>query len=243
MVSITVEKMVNYRWMSIVLVLATSFFIVLISWVVCYYFFLKYKPDFTTENQDIEMEQRMDQDTRKDIIDLLKKGKEDETDKNESSGRVKNKRRFYYGIKLDDLDVHSRTEQSIHGIKLDDVDVHSRTEQCIHGIKLDDVDVHSRTEQWFLIDKKTVTELRSKESPSVSNYSLMLVDNSIFSKYTQRDTENYVWLIIMMGVFYTLPVIQLVFAHQENVVNTGDTNNFNFGINFQRKFCKKGVFA
>ena len=188
MVSITVEKIVNYRWMSIVLVLATSFFIVLLSSVVSYCCFI-YKPDLTTENQDIEMEQRMDQDTRKDIIDLLKKEKEDETDKNESSGRVKNKRRFYYGIKLDD------------------------------------VDVHSRTEQWFLIDKKTVTELRSKESPSVSNYSLMLVDNSIFSKYRQRDTENYVWLIIMMGVFYTLPVIQLVFAHQENVVNTGDTNN------------------
>ena len=203
MVSITVEKMVNYRWMSIVLVLATSFFIVLLSWVVSYCCY-RYKPDLTNENQDIEMEQRMDQDTRKDIIDLLKKEKEDETDKNESSGRVKNKRRFYYGIKLDDLDVHSRTEQSIQ------------------GIKLDDVDVHSRTEKWFLIDKKTVTELRSKESPSVSNYSLMLVDNSIFSKYTQRDTENYVWLIIMMGVFYTLPVIQLVFAHQENVVNTGD---------------------
>ena len=224
MVSITVEKMVNYRWMSIVLVLATSFFIVLLSWVVSYCCY-RYKPDLTNENQDIEMEQRMDQDTRKDIIDLLKKEKEDETDKNESSGRVKNKRRFYYGIKLDDLDVHSRTEQSIH------------------GIKLDDVDVHSRTEQWILMDKKTVTELRSKESPSVSNYSLMLVDNCIFSKYRQRDTENYVWLIIMMGVFYTLPVIQLVFAHQENVVNTGDTNNFNFGINFQRKFCKKGVFA
>lgn len=203
MVSITVEKMVNYRWMSIVLVLATSFFIVLISWVVCYYFFLKYKPDFTTENQDIEMEQRMDQDTRKDIIDLLKKEKEDETDKNESSGRVKNKRRFYYGIKIDD------------------------------------VDVHSRTEQWFLIDKKTVTELRSKESPSVSNYSLMLVDNSIFSKYRQRDTENYVWLIIMMGVFYTLPVIQLVFAHQENVVNTGDTNNLILESTFRENFVKK----
>ncbi len=185
MVSITVEEMEDYRWMSIVLVLATSFIIVLLSWVVSYCCY-RYKPDLSNENQDIEMEQRMDHDTRKDIIDLLKKGNEDEKDKNKVSARVKNRRRMYYGIKLDDADVHSRTEQ------------------------------------WILMDKKTVIELRSKESPSVSNYSLMLVDNSIFSKYTQRDTENYVWLIIMMGVFYTLPVIQLVFAHQENVVNTGE---------------------
>ena len=127
----------------------------------------------------------MEQDTRKDVINLLKQC-EDTTDMNPvAPSGVEKRRKMYYGIKIDDAEANSRTEQ------------------------------------WLLVDKRTITKLRSKVNPTVSNYSLMLVEDTIFSKYTHRDTQNYVWLIVMMGVFYSLPVIQLVFTQQENVLNTG----------------------
>lgn len=76
-------------------------------------------------------------------------------------------------------------------------------------------------EQWMMFDKVATKSLRTGSNPSVADFSLMISDTSIFNRYMRRENEKYFYLIVLMGVFYTLPVVQLVYKHQQDSIALG----------------------
>ena len=79
-------------------------------------------------------------------------------------------------------------------------------------------------EQWMMFDKVATMSLRTGSNPSVADFSLMVSDTSIFNRYMRRENKKYFYLIVLMGVFYTLPVVQLVFKNQQDSFALGEMN-------------------
>lgn len=191
LISLSIEVVEDLNVPSTLVVLCSSLLIVLVSWGASYCCY-RYKPDLTST----------DTENRGGSIPAAK-------------GQL---RSMEIKDKVDSTAVGNTAEVK-DAIGKDFAGYTRR--KLYYGIGLHDEDsTVEGTEKWLLVDKKIITQIRCNE-PFVSNYSLMLAEESIFSKYAEKESERYFWLIILMGVFYTLPVVQLVLTHQENVISTG----------------------
>ena len=77
-------------------------------------------------------------------------------------------------------------------------------------------------ENWMMFDQAATGKMRTGPNPTVADFSLMISDRSIFKRYMRRENEKYFYLIVLMGVTYTLPVIQLVYKHQQDSIALGE---------------------
>ena len=74
----------------------------------------------------------------------------------------------------------------------------------------------------MMFDQAATGKMRTGPNPTVADFSLMISDRSIFKRYMRRENEKYFYLIVLMGVTYTLPVIQLVYKHQQDSIALGE---------------------
>lgn len=97
----------------------------------------------------------------------------------------------------------------------------------------DDEDPHDRQVPATFVHQLTTVDIDLKQQA--------------FLKQMFRKSDLYVWLVLMMGIFYTIPAIQLVISHQQKVLQSGDQDlcyyNFLCAIPFGRVSDFNHIFS
>lgn len=146
----------------------------------------------------------------------------------------------------DDVDGRDDTRIPTENIDVsnDDVDVEEHTDDgdlvsCFgkyrrtvkKWTKEDEVDAGEHTIDYIHKHKRTINENRLQNDNCVANNAIYHGKNSKdFKEVRDEMSKSYSWLTGLMGIFYTLPVLQLVLEYQNNFRDAGnqDICYFNF---------------
>ena len=74
----------------------------------------------------------------------------------------------------------------------------------------------------FHLNEGKLREKRKLENLAVSDMCVFLYDKEAFKSRIHMRSTSYLWLTILMGIFYTLPVVQLVLYYQDISLQTGN---------------------
>ena len=84
-------------------------------------------------------------------------------------------------------------------------------------------------QKFITLDKKAVKTKRTLSSPKVEDMSVC-ANPEYFPNYLWKRSDQFVWNVFIVGIYYTLPVFQLVLYYQNVSLEKGDMDTcyFNF---------------